>query len=177
MVDPYIRLPITHDAPLVLVADVAQSKLYVICAKLTYLKAWAMRRRRDLFISSNQQPSGEQKDHLQSRIDRRVAKLEDDLDAWRDELPEWFEGLPNDPTSRENGLEEDINTTQIISILPRKYPHRAIALVCAWSIGVAVQLYRIRYPDIPIASPKIGAMCHAMLRLFAYLPATADAAM
>jgi len=175
-VDPYTRVPIEEDSPILLVSDAALAKLSVICCKLTYLKAWATRRRRDLWLAEKDNPSTAQKAQLQSRIDRRVSHLEQDLEDWRDEVPDWFDALPIDPPTGED-FEEDINTTRIVTILPRRYPHTAVALVHSWAIGVAIQLFRIRFPDAPVVPPKIGSLCHSLLRILAFMPVMTDAAL
>lgn len=113
-------------------------------------------------------------EELDKRIAFRVSTLEEDLRIWYTELPEWFNALPDDPPTREDGNEEDINTTLIEDITPRLYPHRCIALVHGWAIGVAVQLFRIRHPDAPVVTPKIGSLCHALLRIFAFVPSSSD---
>lgn len=170
-------MPITHDAPTLLVADAALSKLCVICCKLTHLKAWTLARRRDLWVKSTGNPSPEQKERLQSSIDLRLSKLDHELDAWYAEIPTWFKALDDDPVTGGNGEEEDINTTPIASILPRRYPHICVGLVHGWAVGVRIQLFRIRYPELPVAPPSIGSLCHAALRIFAFLPSSADASM
>ncbi|KAI5806272.1 fungal-specific transcription factor domain-containing protein [Geopyxis carbonaria] len=171
--DPFTRIPILSDSPALLVADAALAKLCVICAKLTYLKAWATRRRRDVFVQKGAQPIISPVE-LEKRIASRVSTLEDDLRTWYAELPEWFDALPDSPATGEDGNEEDINTTTIEDITPRRYQHRCIALVHGWAIGVAVQLFRIRNPNAPVVTPKIGSLCHALLRIFAFVPSSSD---
>jgi len=169
MLDPFARIPILDDSPILLASDAALAKISIICCKLALLKAWAIRRRRDFWQSST-----EKRALVGQRIAFRVAALEDDLENWKRELPAWYAALPEEPTTGENGEEEDINTTSIMSILPRRYPHSSIALVHGWAIGVAVQLFRIKHPDAPVVPPKIGGLCHALLRIFAFLPSSAD---
>lgn len=170
-------MPITPDSPVLLVADAALAKLCVICCRLTHLKSWTLQRRRDLWAKSGGSPSPEQRECLQSSIDLRVSKLEEDLDMWYAEIPTWFRALDDDPATGENGEEEDINSTRITSILPRRYPHICVGLVHGWAIGVRVQLFRMRYPEAPIAPPNIGSLCHAALRIFEFLPTSTDASM
>lgn len=174
-VDPFTRVPITHDSPILLAADAALSKLCVICCRLTYLKAWALKRRRDLWMKYGGNTSSEQKSRLQNIIESRVSKLDQELDSWYAEVPYWFKALDDDPATGENGEEEDINDTDITSITPRRYPHICVGLVLGWAIGVRVQLFRIRYPEIPVVPPHIGSLCHAALRIFAFLPNSTDA--
>lgn len=169
-------MPITHDSPVLHVADAALAKLCVICCRLTHLKSWTLQRRRDLWVKSGGDPSPERKKHLQSSIDLRVSKLDQDLDAWYAEIPTWFRALDDDPTTGESG-EEDINSTKVVSILPRRYPHICVGLVHGWAIGVRVQLFRMRYPEALFAPPYIGSLCHAALRIFAFLPTSTDASM
>lgn len=114
---------------------------------------------------------------MQNSIDYRVAKLDQELDAWYAEIPPWFKALDEDPVTGENGEEEDINSTSIAFIMPRRYPHLCVGLVHGWAIGVRVQLFRIRYPEVLVAPPSIGSLCHAALRIFAFLPSSADASM
>lgn len=170
-------MPITHDSPVLHVADAALAKLCVICCRLTHLKSWTLQRRRDLWVKSGGDPSPERKKHLQSSIDLRVSKLDQDLDAWYAEIPSWFRALDDDPTTGENGEEKDINSTEVFSILPRRYPHICVGLVHGWAIGVRVQLFRMGYPEALFAPPYIGSLCHTALRIFAFLPTSTDASM
>lgn len=149
----------------------------MICCKLTHLKSWTLQRRRDLWVKSAGNPSPEQKEHLQRSIDHRVSKLDQDLDAWYGEIPTWFKALADDPVTGENGEEEDINSTEIASIIPRRYPHICVGLVHGWAIGVRIQLFRIRYPELLVVPPSIGSICHAALRILAFLPSSTDASM
>ena len=73
--------------------------------------------------------------------------------------------------------EEDINNTSIYTIIPKLYKHKAIGLVVAYGIGVRLQLYRLRHPDVPVLGPEFGSQSHKLLRIFAGLPTTCDAAM
>lgn len=127
-------------------------------------------------MRSGGDPPLERREHLQSSIDLRVSKLEQDLDAWYAEIPTWFRALDDDLETGENG-EEDINSTRVTSILPRRYPHICVGLVHGWAIGVRVQLFRMRYPEALFAPPNIGSLCHAALRIFAFLPTSTDASM
>lgn len=174
--DPFTRVPITHDSPVLLVADASLAKLCVICCRLTYLKSWTLQRRRDLWVKSGGDPSPEQRECLQGSIDLRVSELDQNLDAWYAELPNWFRALDDDLATGENG-EGDINSTEVTAIIPRKYPHICVGLVHGWAIGVRVQLFRMRYPEALIAPPNIGSLCHAALRIFAFLPTSTDASM
>ncbi|KAL7271209.1 hypothetical protein RUND412_006046 [Rhizina undulata] len=178
-VDPYTRTPIPdeRDVPTLLVADAALSKLCVICCKLTHLKAWATRRRRRQWVLTGGSPSAEEKEQLQHSINVEAIRLEDEVDDWKAELPPWFDALVGDPATGENCEEEDINATNIAVISPRRYPHISVALVHAWAISVRLQLYRIRYPDMPVVPKKFGSLCHALLRIFKFLPSSTDAAM
>lgn len=128
-------------------------------------------------MGSSGDPPLERREHLQSSIDLRVSKLDQDLDAWYAEIPTWFKALDDDFETGENGEEEDINSTRVTSILPKKYPHTCVGLVHGWAIGVRVQLFRMRYPEALFAPPNIGSLCHTALRIFAFLPTSTDASM
>jgi len=158
------------------VADAALSKLCVLCCKLTYLKAWSLKRRRTLWVKSNGNPSLEEKESLQETIQDRVFKLDDELDMWYAELPSWFSALDTDHPDY-NPKDEDINTTAITSITMGSYQHISIALVHGWAIGVRLQLNRINNPDMPVVPPRLGSLCHTLLRIFACLPSSTDAIM
>ncbi|CUS08127.1 unnamed protein product [Tuber aestivum] len=173
-VDPFTRVPISTDSPTLLAADAALSKLCVLCCKLTYLKAWSLKRRRTLWVKSNGNPSLEQKESLQEIIEDRVLKLEEELDMWYAELPSWFSALDTGPPDYNPG-DEDINTTPIASIAMGSYQHTSIALVHGWAIGVRLQLNRISNPDMPVVPPRLGSLCHTLLRIFACLPSSTDA--
>ena len=109
---------------------------------------------------------------LEVKINLKISRLEDDLDDWLEELPQCFT-----PLEEEEGEDEDINTTEMCDITPKLYKHKAIGLVVAYGIGVRLQLYRLRYPDVPVLGPEAGSQCHTMLRIFAGLPTSCDGAM
>ncbi|KAF8459501.1 fungal-specific transcription factor domain-containing protein [Terfezia claveryi] len=174
-VDPLTRTPILEGSPALLSADAAFSKLCVICSRLCHLKAWIIRRRREVHQSVLDCPEEIRKskrEALEAKIGLKVSKLEDYLGGWLGELPQCFK-----PLEEEEGDVEDINTTEIYSITPKLYKHKAIGLVVAYGIGVRLQLYRLRYPDIPVLGPEAGSHCHTMLRIFAGLPTSCDGAM
>jgi len=181
LVDPLSRVPIEEDAPPLLAADAALAKIIVICSKLTYIKAWATKKRRELWVQSEGCITGkflEVKRKMQKAILRKVARLEDALNTWTKELPEWFRPSDDNVSTGKDGQEEeDINKTDIHVIIPRKYKHWSIACVEAWAISVRLQMYRIKYPDAPQADPVIGGLVHAVLRIFACLPSDCDGLM
>jgi len=135
-----------------------------------------LKRRRALWVKSNGSPSLEQKESLQEIIQDRVFKLEEELDMWYAELPSWFSALDTDHPDH-NPKDEDINTTLITSITMGSYQHISIALVHGWAIGVRLQLNRISNPDMPVVPPRLGSLCHTLLRIFACLPSSTDACM
>lgn len=153
----------------------------MICSKLTYIKAWATRKRRDLWLQSQKSIAGnyefKKKKKLQESIVRRVSRLEESLDEWADELPTWFGPSSDNVFTGEDEDEEDINSTDIHVILPRKYKHYAIGCVEAVALSVRIQMYRIKSPDALVAEPRIGGLVHALLRIFAFLPTECDGMM
>ncbi|KAF3934338.1 hypothetical protein ABW19_dt0210649 [Dactylella cylindrospora] len=171
-IDPLARAPIDEDAPTLLVSDTALAKIMIICSKLTYIKSWAVRRRRDLWLQTKGDTDGtflDKKIKLQESINRKVGRLEKNLDDWEVELPEWFGPTKDNLYTGDDGDDEDINQTDIHVIIPRKYPHFSVALVDAWQFCLRLQMYRVRYPDMPIADPIVGGYVHAILRIFAGL--------
>jgi hypothetical protein len=124
-------------------------------------------------VTSHGNPSLKQKESLQFSIDDRVAKLEGELDSWYAEVPVWFSRLKDDGPS----VDEDINTTHGTTITPGEYPHISVALVLGWAIGIRIQFFRIRYPDAPSVPPRLGSLCHTLLRILAFLPTSTDGSM
>jgi hypothetical protein len=174
------RLPIDEDSSTLLTADAAISKTMIICSKLTYVKAWSVRRRRDLWLQAKGNFDGQflvQKVKLQDSICRKIARLEKALDDWEGELPQSFGPSKDNTYTGKDGQEEDINSTDIHVIIPRKYPHFSTALTDAWAATIRLQMYRVKYPDVPVADPIMGGHVHAILRIFASLPMEGDAFM
>ncbi|KAF3316071.1 hypothetical protein TWF173_002848 [Orbilia oligospora] len=173
IIDPMARLPIDHEAPTLLIADAALSKSTIINSRLTYVKNWAIRKRRDLWIQSKGNDTDavflEKKIRLQESICRKVGRLEKMMDDWEADLPERFGPSEDNVWTGPDGEDEDINRTDIHVIIPRKYPHFSIALADAWHYCLRLQTYRVKYPDVPIADPKIGGYVHGVLRIFATL--------
>ncbi|KAI5793865.1 fungal-specific transcription factor domain-containing protein [Peziza echinospora] len=187
-VDPLTRIPISHDSPPLLAADAAFSKLCVICSKLCHLKAWIIRRRREVHQATLEVEEGvrsAKKAALEQKIEQKITSLENDVEAWRKELPPCFNSLHmpllEDGVSQaevvEDIVDEDINSTENHEIVPKLYAHKAIALVVAYGIGADIQLYRLRHPDLPVVCPEIGSKCHSLLRVFSGLPSSCDGAM
>ena len=122
---------------------------------------------------------------LERKIEQKITSLEDGVKIWQKELPPCFKHLHmpslEDGASQTEGMEdivdEDINSTENHEIIPKLYAHQAIALVVAYGIGVDIQLYRLRHPDLPIVCPEIGSKCHSLLRIFSGLPSSCDGAM
>ncbi|EWC45565.1 hypothetical protein DRE_05423 [Drechslerella stenobrocha 248] len=173
VIDPLTRTPVDHDAPTLLVADSVLSKSTIINSRLTYVKNWAIRKRRELWLQSKGNDTDpaflEKKIRLQESICRKVGRLEAMMDEWEDDLPEWFGPSADNVWTGGPGEEDDINTTNIHVILPRKYPHYSIALADAWHLCLRLQTYRVKYPDVPIVDPKFGSYVHGLLRIFTTL--------
>lgn len=112
------------------------------------------------------------RESLEAKIDQKVKRLENDLESWLGELPPCFKPIQEDELE-----DEDINITESYSIAPKFYKHKAIGLVVGYGIGVQLQLYRLRYPDAPVLTSEVGSQCHTLLRIFAGLPTSCDAAM
>ena len=139
------------------------------------MKAWIIRRRREVHqatLDSTGEIRKSKREALEAKIGLKVSRLEGDLGDWLGELPQCFK-----PLEEGEGEDEDINTTEIFDITPKLYKHKAIGLVVAYGIGVRLQLYRLRYPDIPVLGPEAGSQCHTMLRIFVGLPTSCDGAM
>lgn len=109
---------------------------------------------------------------LEAKIDKKIKRLENDLEHWLGELPPCFK-----PTQEDELEDEDINTTESYDITPKFYKHSAIGLVVGYGIGVRIQLHRLRYPDAPVLTPALGSQCHTLLRIFAGMSTSCDAAM
>ena len=174
------RIPVVDDAPPLFVGDALLSKSTIICSKLTYVKAWAVRRRRDLWVQTKGGTTpnyAEKRKKLQESIIRKCERLEADVDEWKSEFPDWFKCSDDNVFTGEDGEEEDINTTDIHVIFPLKYPHWVIGCMEAWEIAIRLQTYRVKYPDVPVCDPKMGALVHKMLRIFAFLPTGCDGLM
>ncbi|KAK6537946.1 hypothetical protein TWF694_010841 [Orbilia ellipsospora] len=173
VIDPMARLPIDKDGPTLFVADAALSKSTIINSRLTYVKSWAIRKRRDLWLQSKGNDTDpvflEKKIRLQESICRKIGRLEKMMDDWEDELPDWFGPSEDNVWTGPNGEDEDINQTDIHVIIPRKYPHFSIALADAWHYCLRLQTYRVKYPDVPVADPKFGSYVHGILRIFTTL--------
>ncbi|EPS44609.1 hypothetical protein H072_1393 [Dactylellina haptotyla CBS 200.50] len=173
VIDPMARLPIDKDGPTLFIADAALSKSTIINSRLTYVKSWAIRKRRDLWVQSKGNDTDpvflEKKIRLQESICRKIARLEKMMDDLEDELPDWFGPSEDNVWTGKDGEDEDINQTDIHVIIPRKYSHFSVALADAWYYCLRLQTYRVKYPDVPVADPKIGAYVHGVLRIFASL--------
>lgn len=173
--DPLTKTPILDDSPPLLAADAAFSRLCVICARLCHLKSWIIRRRREVYQSTQlltEEVQKSKREALEAKINQKILKLEVDLEDWLQKLPPCFQ-----PLEQTEGEDEDINTTEIYVITPKLYKHKALGLVVAYGIGVRLQLYRLRYPNIPVLESEAGSQCHTLLRIFAGLPTTYDGAM
>ncbi|KAJ6264663.1 hypothetical protein Dda_0812 [Drechslerella dactyloides] len=173
IIDPLARMPVDHDAPTLLVADAVLSKSTVINSRLTYVKNWAIRKRRELWLQSKGNDTDpaflEKKIRLQESICRKIGRLDKMMDDWEDDLPQWFGPSADNVWTGEEGEDEDINTTNIHVIIPRKYPHYSIALADAWHYCLRLQTYRVKYPDVPVVDPKFGSYVHGILRIFTSL--------
>jgi hypothetical protein len=172
--DPLYDTVIPLDAPILLAADIAMTKLSVIIAKLTLLKTSARKRRERLIakIQSGQYDNPEEKRKKTEEIIRQqVLEMRRELDAWHRNLPPWFGAVHAD--QMEDG-EEDINQTTIIEPQAERYPHFSIAGVLAWAFGVHIQLWRVECPDELNPPPRIGALVHAVFRAFLATPQSSD---
>ncbi|KAF3906332.1 hypothetical protein ABW20_dc0103746 [Dactylellina cionopaga] len=173
VIDPMARMPIDPEAPTLLIADAALSKCTVINSRLTYVKNWAIRKRRDLWLQSKGNDADpeflEKKIKLQESICRKIGRLENMMNEWEADLPERFGPSADNVWTGKHGEDDDINQTDIHVVIPRKYPHFSIALTDAWHYCLRLQTYRVKYPDVPVADPKIGSYVHGVLRIFASL--------
>ena len=176
--DPLTRTPISEDSPPLLAADAAFAKLCIICSRLCHLKAWIIRRRREVYHlttgDSTPEIRIEDQSDLEAKIEERISFLEAEYEDWLEQLPCCFEPVEG-PGNDE--VEGDMNATLAYAIAPKIYKHKGIALVVAYGIGVQVQLRRLRNPNVPTLGPEIISKCHTILRIFAGLPSTCDGAM
>ena len=164
-----------NDSPPLLAADVAFSKLCVICSRLCHLKTWIINRRQNVHRDTQVDPEDirtAKREALEVKIVQKIKRLDNDLEYWLGELPPCFRPILEDELE-----DEDINTTASYDISPKFYKHRAIGLVVGYGIGVRIQLHRLRYPDTPVLASAVGSQCHTLLRIFAGLPTSCDAAM
>ena len=168
-VDPLCHITIRHNAPLLLAADAAFSKLTCIIAKLTVLKRYAQEyrkkalekaRRKNLRPNFNQ---GVYFAEVEAKIRRKVDAMQLELETWHHGLPSWFGPLDFDQMAIG---EEDINNTRIREILPHRYPHHSIAAIYTNAFSAHIQLWRVIRPDDYYVPPRIGAIVHALLRAF-----------
>jgi hypothetical protein len=175
--DPLYHLPIPADAPILLAADAALTKLTVIIAKLTLLKRSAVLRRKKLLAkiqNADESPGKDpqvQFEKLETHIRQQVNDMQRELEAWHRGLPVWFGSLHADQMSEG---EEDINETDLVEIRPQRYPHHSIAVVFTCAFATHIQLWRIAHPDEIHPPARIGAIVHALLRAFLATPQTAD---
>jgi hypothetical protein len=173
--DPLYDMIIPVDAPILLTADAGFTKLSVIIAKLTLLKASAADRRKK-FLAKKQRNgfAGKDSDVIHAKqekmIHRQVEELQRELDAWHRSLPAWFGSLHADQMAGE----EDINKTDIIEIKPQRYPHHSIAIVLTCAFATNIQLWRVAHPEELNPPPRIGAVVHALLRAFLATPQSGD---
>jgi hypothetical protein len=176
-VDPLYHLNIAHDAPLLLAADAATSKLTCITAKLTVLKRYAQECRKHTVEKAKRRKlrpdfvAGVYFAEVEAKIRRKVDAMQLELEAFHRSLPPWFGPLNFDQMAVG---EEDINTTPVRDLVPYKYPHHSIAVVYCNAFSVHIQLWRIIRPDDYYVPPRIGAIVHALLRAFMSTPMSCD---
>jgi hypothetical protein len=177
--DPLYHITIPPDAPILLAADAAFTKLSVIMAKLTLLKRFSIERRRKARAKMQRYDVSPGKDphivmaKVEEQIGHQVNEMQRDLEAWHRSLPIWFGSLHTDQMA--DG-EEDINQTDIIEIRPQRYPHHSIAVVLTCAFATNLQLWRVAYPEAQYCPPRVGALVHALFRAFLATPQTADSA-
>jgi hypothetical protein len=175
--DPLYHIPIPADAPILLAADAALTKLSVIIAKLTHLKRSVAMRRKRFFtkLQKNEIPSAKdpqiQFAKMEEQIRKQVHEMQRELEAWHRSLPVWFGSLHSDQMAEG---EEDINQTDLVEIRAQRYPHHSIAVVLTCAFATNIQLWRIENPETQDPPPRIGALVHALLRAFLATPQTAD---
>ena len=176
-VDPLCHITIGDDAPLLLAADAAFSKLTCIIAKLTVLKRYAQECRKHALEKAKRkslQPNFDQGVYfaaVEARIRRKVDAMQLELETWHRSLPTWFRPVDFDQMAIG---EEDINQTRIREILPHRYPHHAVAAVFTNAFSAHIQLWRVIHPDDYYVPPRIGAIVHALLRAFFSTPVNCD---
>ena len=177
--DPLYSMPIPHDAPILLAADIALVKLSVVIAKLTFLKRSAAVRRKKLLtkIEAGEIPDDKGPNSPFVRLERLIrqqcSSLKKELQAWHRSLPPWFTSLQLDEVAKG---EEDINSTNITEIRPQRYPHFSIGVIFTCAYATNIQLWKVAYPEEMNPPPVIGAFVHALLRAFAATPMSADSA-
>jgi hypothetical protein len=175
--DPLYHIAVPPDAPILLAADAAMVKLSVIVAKLTLLKRSAAMRRKKVVAKMQQLQNSLGKDpqtiydKVETQIRQQVLDMQRELEAWHRSLPVWFGSLHSD--QMEDG-EEDINQTDIVEIRAQRYPHHSIAVILVCAFSANIQLWRVAYPEELNPPPRVGALCHAVLRAFLATPETSD---
>ena len=164
--DPLYDMIIPQDAPILLAADAAMVKLCVIIGKLTALKSSAQARRKRLVKKIEEKrckdPEAQRK-KTESIIRQQVVDMQRELEVWHRSLPVWFTALQSDQMA--DG-EADINQTTVLEPRAEQYPHFSIAVVLVCAFSANIQLWRVANPEETNASPRIGALVHALLRAF-----------
>jgi len=174
--DPLYHMAIPQEAPILLAADAALVKLCVIVAKITILKRYSTMKRVKLLAKIKKDPDparGYQSLYArqEQQIRKQVKELQRELELWHKGLPAWFGSLHTDQML--DG-EEDINSSDIVEIMPQRYPHHSIAVVLSCAFAANIQLWRVANPDELNPSPLVGALVHALLRAFLATPQSAD---
>lgn len=172
--DPLYHVSITPDAPILLAADVALTKLSVIIAKLTLLKHSAEARRKKVLtrlrnLEISQRVSNPLYIRIEEKIREQVIQIQYELETWHRILPSWFGPILGDQMS-----EEDINRYDHPEILSQRYPHFSIGVVFTCAFAINIQLWRISHPEELDSPPFIGAIVHSLFRSFLATPQTSD---
>jgi Fungal specific transcription factor domain len=175
--DPLYDPQIPQEAPILLAADSALTKLCVIVAKITLVKrSAALRRKRILhkLEKGTSSPAALERSSLktETQIRQQVTDLQKELANWHRALPTWFNTLEMDQMTEG---EEDINRSEEIQILPQRYPHHSIAVVQSIAYAANLQLWRIANPEEMNPPSWVGAVVHAVFRAFLATPETSDA--